>query len=197
MKHYLTSMLAIALVALVTGCSVAPTTRTVYVQTSLTMTQSTEADGATVVTATLKDSNGSPVSNVPIAFSRGGSPCVGSMVLATVNTNANGVALINLGEVTELAFEMEATFDGANNFEKSEAMLVIERPSVSASSEKTNASGVRSSVSDESISAPEGSLITAKSPLLPTVLFTLVVGFVLGWAWTMVRVRSQPVGEAN
>ncbi len=165
-----------------------PTPNVVYVQTKLAVTQSTNAEGDTVLVATLKEYNGYPVGSAVIAFSR--ATTFGIVDLGTAKTDSLGNAALVLREQPESAREVAATFKGDKNLEASAAEIVLEQPTLAISSGNINTNGVRLSV-DEPLLAPEGSLITPNPPLLPTMLFVLVVGCV--WA-TYGFVISQVIG---
>ncbi len=146
----------------------------VYSQTAMTMVESQNADG-TIFVATLLKSDGTPTVGVPIVFSR---PTVmGDLVLGTIKTNQNGNASITVIDQSDQARYVTATFAGESSLGSSAAMLRLDRPVVATTTGSMNASNVNLSLK-EPLLAPEGSLITANPPLVPTTLFILVVGFI-------------------
>ena len=162
-------------------------TNTVFVQTKIEISQLVDADGNTVVSALLKEYNGYPVAGETIAFSR--PTLFGALDLGTAKTGANGIASVTLTDVPENA-QIAAVFKGDKNWVASSTQAALE-PRAVASSGNFNSSGVKLSVGDEPLLAPEGSLITPNPPLLPTALFVFVVGCV----WAMYGlVVSQVVG---
>ncbi|MBI4672000.1 MAG: c-type cytochrome [Chloroflexi bacterium] len=159
-----------------------PTATRVWVQTQLTVAQSTSAEGDTVLTATLKDDAGHPVQGVAIAFSR--AALFGVVDLGTVKTDASGMAALVLPVAPSngaplVAAQVIVAFKGEKGWNASEAKIVLEPREVAASSADYNARRVYLSL-DEPLLPPEGSLITPNPPLLPTVILALVVGGV--WA---------------
>ena len=146
-----------------------------YQQTKLTLIQSTNANGATVVVATLLRHDGTSAIGVSIAFWR---PTVfGPFDLGTVKTDKQGNASIGILEQTEGARNIMATFRGDPSLGSSEASIRLERPML-ATAGNLNTRNIRLAVGEEPLLAPEGSLITPYPPLLPTTLFLLVVGCV-------------------
>jgi mono/diheme cytochrome c family protein len=150
----------------------------VFIQTILTVTQSTNPAGDIVLSAMLADYTGYPVSDAAIVFSR--ATIFGAIDLGTVKTGANGFASLTLRQVPEAAREIGATFKGDKSMDASTALIALEPRQVATSSGDFAVNGVRLSVGDEPLLAPEGSLITPNPPLVPTALFALVVGCV--WA---------------
>ena len=162
-------------------------TNVIFVQTNIEISQLVDADGNTVVSALLKEYNGYPVAGETIAFSR--PTLFGALDLGTAKTGANGIASVTLTDVPENA-QIAAVFKGDKNWVASSTQAALE-PRAVASSGNFNSSGVKLSVGDEPLLAPEGSLITPNPPLLPTALFVFVVGCV----WAMYGlVVSQVVG---
>ncbi|GEM_PF-3167707 len=160
-----------------------------YAQTRMTMTQSPNADGEMVLVATLEKFDGSPVSGMVVAFSR--ATTFGTVDLGTAKTDSRGNATLVMREQPERARYITATFKGAKTLGSSAAMLALEKPAVAISAGDLNTAGVRLSIDEEPLLAPEGSLITPNPPLLPTLLFGLVV---LGVWSTYGYVVSQVVG---
>jgi mono/diheme cytochrome c family protein len=154
-----------------------PATNSVLAQTKLTVAQSTNAEGDTILGATLKDNDGTPVSGAVIAFSRAAT--FGTVDLGTAKTDANGIAALVLHEVPDSAREVMAAFKGDKNLGASAIKIVLEPPTVATSGGNFKVSGTRLSV-DEPLLPPEGNLITPNPPLVPTVILALVVGCV----WT-------------
>ncbi len=162
-------------------------TNVVFVQTKIEISQSVDADGHTIVTALLKEYNGYPVAGETIAFTR--PTLFGGLDLGTAKTGANGIASVTLTDKPESG-QIAAVFKGDKSWDASSTQVALELRTVAASS-NFNANGVRLSVGDEPLLAPEGSLITPNPPLIPTALFALVVGCV----WAMYAfVVSQVVG---
>lgn len=165
-----------------------PGTTGVVVQTKLAVTQSIGAEGETVVNATLKTYDGTPVGGAAIAFSR--ATTFGVVDLGTAKTNANGIAALTLAQVPAEAREVTAAFKGDKNLDASAARIALQPRRVASASGDFNVDNVRLSL-DEPLLAPEGSLITPNPPLVPTTIFALVVGCV----WAMYGyVISQVVG---
>jgi mono/diheme cytochrome c family protein len=159
----------------------------IFVQTKIEITQSVDADGNVIVTALLKEYNGYPVAGEMIAFSR--PTLFGALDLGTAKTGANGIASVTLTDTPESG-QIAAVFMGDKNWNASSNQVALE-PRAVASSSNFNASGVKLSVGDEPLLAPEGSLITPNPPLVPVALFLGVVGCV----WAMYAfVISQVVG---
>lgn len=177
-----------------------PTGIPVFAQTKLTVTQSTNADGDAILSATLKKYDGTPVSDARITFSR--ATTFGVIDLGTVKTDANGVAALVLPQVPSSANEVAAVFKGDKDWDASTAKIALEPPGVATSFADVNTSDVRLSV-DEPLLPPEGSLITPNPPLLPTTIFALIVGGV--WAtygYVMYQVygiwkRGRTVARSN
>ncbi len=151
-------------------------TNIVFVQTKIEISQSVDPYGNTLVTALLKEYNGYPVAGETIAFSR--PTLFGALDLGAAKTGANGIASLTLTDTPESG-QIAAVFKGDKSWDASSTQVALE-PRAVASSSSFNANGVRLSVGDEPLLAPEGSLITPNPPLVPTALFALVVGCV--WA---------------
>ncbi len=165
----------------------APTSNFAFIQTQLSVTQAENAAGELVVSARLQEYTGYPVSGATIAFSR--ATTFGVVDLGTAKTGANGIATLILPEAPANARQVDVTFKGDKRLDASAAKIALE-PRVDVASGSFDANTVRLSV-EEPLLPPEGSLITPNPPLLPTVLFALVVGCI--WA-TYGLVISQMVG---
>lgn len=162
-------------------------TNIVFVQTKIEISQSVDANGNTIVTALLKEYNGYPVAGETIAFSR--PTLFGALDLGTAKTGANGIASVTMTDTPESG-QIAAVFKGDKSWDASSTQVALE-PRAAASSNNFNVSGVRLSVGDEPLLAPEGSLITPNPPIVPVLLFVGVVGCV----WAMYAfVVSQVVG---
>jgi mono/diheme cytochrome c family protein len=142
------------------------------VPTKLSLAQTANRFGEAVLSATLQDANGKPVKAATIAFSR--ATTWGVVMLGSARTDEQGSASLLLPVVPVNANEVEALFKGDSGFEASAGKLAVERsrPTTRASTGTGRAS---LSVKEPVLLPPEGSLITANPPLLPTVLFALVV----------------------
>lgn len=142
------------------------------VPTKLSLAQTTNQFGEAVLSATLQDANGKPVKAATIAFSR--ATTWGVIALGTAKTDAQGSASLLLPVVPVNANQVEARFKGDSGFEGSAGSLAVE-PSKPARRGTTGTGRAYLSVKEPVLLPPEGSLITANPPLLPTVLFALVV----------------------
>ncbi|MBI5031147.1 MAG: cytochrome c [Chloroflexi bacterium] len=145
----------------------------VYQQTKTTLTQSTNANGATVIVATLVRYDGTPAIGASVVFWR--PTIMGQFELGTVKTDKQGNASLVVLDQPDNARTIIATFKGEPSLGSSEALITLQRSAI-VLSEPINARNVRLAIGDEPLLAPEGSLITPYPPLLPTVLFLLVVG---------------------
>ncbi|HEX7592955.1 MAG TPA: cytochrome c [Anaerolineae bacterium] len=159
----------------------------IFVQTKMEISQSIDADGNTVVAALLKEYNGYPLDGETIAFSR--PTLFGALDLGTAKTGANGIALVTVTDAPESG-QIAAVFKGDKSWVASSAQAALE-PRAVASSSNFSGSGVKLSIGDEPLLAPEGSLITPNPPLVPVALFVSVVAGV--WA-LYALVISQVVG---
>jgi hypothetical protein len=160
-----------------------------YAQTNMTLTQSTNAQGVTVVNAHLQRNDGAPVVGAPLAFAR--ATVLGEMDLGTIKTDNGGNATLFLDTVPETARIVNVNFKGDKNLGSSSGKIALMPPIVASSSDIPNLNSVRLSVGDEPLLPPEGSLITPNPPLVPTLMFGLVV---LG-VWSIYGyVVSQVVG---
>ena len=143
-----------------------------YAQTKMTVTQSFNAAGLPVLNAQLLSGDDTPVAGVSVVFER--STIIGTMDLGTVKTNKLGVASLVVLGAPEAARLVDINFKGSLKLGSSSARIVLQ-PAAASSPEKANPGGVTMSLSDEPILRPEGSLITPNPPLVPTLLFVLVV----------------------
>lgn len=143
-----------------------------YAQTKMTVTQSFNADGQPVLNVQLLRSDDTPVVGAPIVFER--STTFGNMDLGTVTTDKLGAASLVLLEVPESARLVDINFKGDTKLGSSSGKIVLQSAAASTF-ENVNLIGVRMSIGDEPLLQPEGSLITSNPPLVPTLLFTLVV----------------------
>jgi len=159
-----------------------------YAQTKMTVTQSFNAQGRPVLNVRLLRNDDTPVIGAPIVFER--ATTLGTMDLGTYKTDKLGSATLVLPDVPQAARQVDIHFQGDKNLGSSAGKIVLQS-AVAFSSETINLRGVQMSISDEPLLQPEGSLITPNPPLVPTLLFALVV---LG-VWSMYGyVVSQVVG---
>lgn len=159
-----------------------------YAQTKMMVTQSFNADGQPVLNVRLLRSDDTPVVGAPIFFER--STTFGIMDLGTVKTDKLGAASLVILEVPASARLVDIHFKGDIKLGSSSGKIVLQSAAASSFA-NVNLSGVRMSIGDEPLLKPEGSWITSNPPLVPTLLFTLVV---LG-VWSMYGyVISQVIG---
>lgn len=145
-----------------------------YVQTRMTIEQSASPNGALVVNATLKDLNGQPVVGASIAFLHSGT--FGKIDLGSAKTDGAGKASLALMNIPETARQIDASFKGDQSFGSSEGRIVVHPQRIASSrTGEIDLNQVRVAIGDTPLLAPEGSLITPNSPLVPTLLFGLVV----------------------
>ncbi len=154
----------------------APPALHVFIQTKMTLTQSTNAEGEPVLHVSLKEYTGYPVGGVSIAFSR--PTMFGDVDLGTAKTDAAGNATFIVDGLPAEARQVVASFKGDKDWDATDGKIGVDLPLI-ASTPNGDLRSVNLSV-DEPLLAPEGSLITPNPPLLPTTLFVLVVGCV--WA---------------
>ncbi len=149
-----------------------------YSTTKMTVSQSYNDDGKRLLTAQLRRSDDSAVAGAAIVFQRG--TTFGTVDLGTVKTDQSGAASLVILEVPESARVVDILFKGEPSLGSSAARVVLQ-PTLASVLANGNRGRVQMSLGDEPLLSPEGSLITPNPPLLPTLLFLLVV---LG-VWSM------------
>ncbi len=143
-----------------------------YSTTKLAVSQSFNDDGKRVVTAQLRKSDNTAGAGAPIVFERGTS--FGTVDLGTVKTDESGAASLVILEVPESARVVDILFKGDPSLGSSAARIVLQ-PTLASVLANGTRGGVQMSVGDAPLLSPDGSLITPNPPLLPAMLFLLVV----------------------
>ncbi len=151
--------------------AVAPASPPVYIQTNLGLEPTVNAQGRSLLKASLTEYTGYPVIGAQVTFTR--KTMFGDLDLGSAKTDNAGNASVVLSDIAEDS-EIVAAFNGEKNLDPSQAKIDFRMTTTGSGAFDPKTNGVFLSV-DEPLLAPEGSLVTPNPPLLPTTLFVLVV----------------------